>query len=50
MRVGKGENGKNVLRYEVHNDTFIMTAEDKLTLTGNDCTIMLDILKCNMSL
>ncbi len=34
MRVGKGENGKNVLRYEVGNDTFITTAEDELTLTG----------------
>ncbi len=48
MRVGKGENGKNVLRYEVGNDTFITTVEDELTLTGDDCTIMLDIPKFNV--
>jgi hypothetical protein len=48
MRVGKGESGKNVLHYEVGNDTFIMTAEDELTLTGDDCTIMLDIPKFNV--
>jgi hypothetical protein len=28
MRAGKGENGKNLLRFEVQNDAFITTAED----------------------
>jgi hypothetical protein len=48
MRVTKRENGKNALCYEVGNDTFIRTAEDQLKLTGDDCTIMLDIPKFNV--
>jgi hypothetical protein len=44
----EGRNGSNVLRYEVRNDTFITTAEDKLTLIGKDCTAMLDISKFNV--
>jgi hypothetical protein len=48
MRARKGENGKNVLHYEVGNYTFVTTAEDKLTLTGDECTIMLDIQKLNV--
>jgi hypothetical protein len=48
MRAGKGESGKHVLRYEVRNDIFITTAEDELTLTGDDRIIMLDILKFNV--
>jgi hypothetical protein len=49
IRVGMGENGKNVLRYQVGNETFITTAEEELTrLTDNDATIILDVEKFNM--
>jgi hypothetical protein len=42
MIAGKGRMARMC---EVRNDTFITTAEDKLTLTGDDCTLsMLDIL------
>jgi hypothetical protein len=43
MRARKGENDKNGVRYDVGNNAFITTAEDKLMLTGDDCIIMLNI-------
>jgi hypothetical protein len=48
MRVGKGKYGKNVLPYEVRTHTLITTAEEELTLAGDDCTIMLHIPKFNV--